>query len=96
MDFYTPPREHVPAVNYDRAGLFDFVLLGIDHVEEVENTAWVCGHAVVRPGQEVELVDTPRVLRLCESIKFSQLTTKFLSICKHFQWKEKILIKHFL
>ena len=80
MNFYTPPREHVPAVNHDRAGLFDFVLLGIDHVEEVENTAWVCGHAVVRPGQEVELVDTPRFLRLCESIKFPQLTTtgKFL------------------
>lgn len=54
----------VPAVNYNGAGVLDFVLLGVDHIEEVEDTAWVCGYAIVRPGQEVELVHTPGVLLL--------------------------------
>lgn len=63
-------------MNYNGAGVLDFVLLGIDHIEEVEDTAWVCGYAVVRPGQEVELVHTPGLLPLCtkmpETLKFSK------------------------
>lgn len=65
----------VPAVNYNGAGVLDFVLLGVDHIEEVEDTAWVCGYAIVRPGQEVELVHTPGVLLLYtktpETLKYS-------------------------
>lgn len=65
----------VPAVNYNGAGILDFVLLGIDHIEEVEDTAWVCGYAIVRPGQEVELVHTPGFLplytKMPETMKYS-------------------------
>lgn len=67
-------------MNYNGAGVLDFVLLGIDHIEEVEDTAWVCGYAVVRPGQEVELVHTPGLLPLCtkmpETLKYSKLTSE--------------------
>lgn len=65
----------VPAVNYNGAGILDFVLLGVDHIEEVEDTAWVCGYAIVRPGQEVELVHTPGLLplytKMPETMKYS-------------------------
>lgn len=69
-------------MNYNGASVLDFVLLGIDHIEEVEDTAWVCGYAVVRPGQEVELVHTPGLLPLCtkmpETLKYGtqQLTSE--------------------
>lgn len=65
----------VPAVNYNGASILDFVLLGVDHIEEVEDTAWVCGYAIVRPGQEVELVHTPGLLplytKMPETMKYS-------------------------
>lgn len=69
-------------MNYNGAGVLDFVLLGIDHIEEVEDTAWVCGYTIIRPGQEVELVHTPGLLPLCtkmpETLKYGtqQLTSE--------------------
>lgn len=69
-------------MNYNGAGVLYFVLLGIDHIKEVEDTAWVCGYAIVRPGQEVELVHTPGLLPLCtkmpETLKYGtqQLTSE--------------------
>lgn len=37
-------------MNYNGVGVFDFVLLGIDYIEEVEDIVWVCGYVVVRLG----------------------------------------------
>lgn len=85
-------------MNYNGAGILDFVLLGIDHIEEVEDTAWVCGYAVVRPGQEVELVHTPCLLPLCtkmpETLKYSKAYLRTYDIYTYFNflnlaWKKK-------
>lgn len=69
----------VPAVNYNGAGILDFVLLGVDHIEEVEDTAWVCGYAIVRPGQEVELVHTPGLLPLYTKMPETRNTQQLIS-----------------
>lgn len=85
-------------MNYNGASVLDFVLLGIDHIEEVEDTAWVCGYAVVRPGQEVELVHTPGLLPLCtkmpETLKYSKANLRMYDIHTYFKflnlaWKKK-------
>lgn len=83
-------------MNYNGAGVLDFVLLGIDHIEEVEDTAWVCGYAVVRPGQEVELVHTPGLLPLCtkmpETLKYSKLSQSRMEKEIMYKWTMHVLI----
>lgn len=83
-------------MNYNGASVLDFVLLGIDHIEEVEDTAWVCGYAVVRPGQEVELVHTPGLLPLCtkmpETLKYSKLSQSRMEKEIMYNWTMHVLI----